>query len=422
MSQPQKNNEPNAATEEDLTYGDIVWGQFQKNGSAKFAMYLLFGLIAIAVFCPLIASDRPFIWTENGETTYPWFSSLFDRNYFENSIDIFFNLLLACSLPFFGLWKVFTSWLSSKDLKKRPRRRIMSQGIFGMVGLFFLVYAGILFAPHKEEYKQYYEIYEQAQQEKNDTISATFTPIPFGYRKTGFKALKGVLSQSESHSATHLLGTDQSTRDVAVRMLYGTRIALSIGIIAVSIYVSIGIFIGSIAGFFGGIVDLAVVRFIEIFMSIPSLFVILTLLAFVEKPSIFHIMAVIGCLRWTGVARLVRGEFLRLRNLDFVNAAIALGYPKIRIIFQHILPNALGPVLVNATFGVASAILTESTLSFLGLGDASVPSWGQTLSEGYATGAWHLTLAPGIAIFITVSLLNLVGEGVRDALDPKMRK
>ena len=157
-------------------------------------------------------------------------------------------------------------------------------------------------------------------------------------------------------------------------------------------------------------------------MSIPSLFVILTLLAFVEKPSIFHIMAVIGCLRWTGVSRLVRGEFLRLRNLDFVNAAIALGYPKPRIIFQHILPNALGPVLVNATFGVAAAILTESTLSFLGLGDASVPSWGQTLSEGYATSAWHLILAPGIAIFITVSLLNLVGEGIRDALDPKMRK
>ena len=416
MSQSQNQTETQTkATEEDLTYGDIVWGQFQKNVSAKFAMYLLFSLVAIAVFCPIIASDRPFIWTENGETTYPWFSSLFDRNYFENSIDIFFNLLLACSLPFFAIWKIFSSWISSQNLKKRPRRRLLLQGFFGIIALFFVIYGTILMSPHKEEYKQYYETYEQAQNDDSLDISATFTPIPFGYRKTGFKALKGM-------STEHLLGTDQSTRDVAVRMLYGTRIALSIGIIAVSIYVSIGIFIGSIAGFFGGFVDLAVVRFIEIFMSIPSLFVILTLLAFVEKPSIFHIMAVIGCLSWTGVARLIRGEFLRLRNLDFVNAAIALGYPRISIIFKHILPNALGPVLVNATFGVASAILTESTLSFLGLGDASVPSWGQTLSEGYATGAWHLTLAPGIAIFITVSLLNLVGEGVRDALDPKMRK
>ena len=133
-------------------------------------------------------------------------------------------------------------------------------------------------------------------------------------------------------------------------------------------------------------------------------------------------MVVIGCLRWTGVARLTRGEFLRLRNLDFVSSAIALGFSTKRVIFQHILPNALGPVLVNATFGVAAAILTESTLSFLGLGDVSVPSWGQTLNEGYSTGAWHLILAPGFAIFVTVSLLNLVGEGFRDALDPKMRK
>ena len=133
-------------------------------------------------------------------------------------------------------------------------------------------------------------------------------------------------------------------------------------------------------------------------------------------------MLVIGLLGWTGVSRLIRGEFLRLRNLDFVTSAIALGFPTHRIIFQHLLPNALGPVLVSATFGVAAAILVESTLSFLGLGDVSVPSWGQTLSEGYTTYAWHLIFAPGFAIFITVSLLNLVGEGLRDALDPKMRK
>ena len=222
---------------------------------------------------------------------------------------------------------------------------------------------------YEEPYKQYYEEYTAAQSDESDAdISATFTVIPYGYRKTGFKSLEGMSGQ-------HWLGVDQSTRDVAVRMLYGTRIALSIGVIAVSIYVTIGVFIGSIAGFFGGWVDILIVRGIEIFMSIPSLFLILALLAIVEKPSIFHIMVVIGCLRWTGVARLTRGEFLRLRNLDFVSSAIALGFSTERVIFQHILPNALGPVLVNATFGVAAAILTESTLSFLGLGDVSVPSW-----------------------------------------------
>ena len=163
-------------------------------------------------------------------------------------------------------------------------------------------------------------------------------------------------------------------------------------------------------------------RMIEITMALPTFFVILTLVAFLEEPKIFHIMLIIGLVRWTGVARLVRGEFLRLRNLDFVSAAISLGYSRRRIIFEQILPNALGPVLVAATFGVASAILVESTLSFLGLGDLSAPSWGQTLDEGYKSGAWHLILAPGFAIFITVSLLNLVGEGLRDALDPKLRK
>ena len=405
-----------AVKEEDLTYGDIVWGQLKKNKYAMYSLYLLIGLFLVAIFSPLVASGRPFIWTEDGNTSYPWLSSLLDRNYFENAVDIFFNLLMLAFIPAMGIWFGALKFFQKNIEQKRPRRRAIRNTTMGLIGLILLSYALILVSPQEEPYRQYYDDYEISQQEDSKKeISATFPVIPFGYRKTGFKALEGP-------SGKHWLGIDQSTRDVAVRMLYGTRIALSIGVIAVSIYVTLGVIIGSMAGFFGGIVDLVVVRFIEIFMSIPGLFVILTILAFVDKPSIFHIMAVIGLLRWTGVARLVRGEFLRLRNLDFVNAAIALGFPTRRIIFQHVLPNALGPVLVNATFGVASAILTESTLSFLGLGDASVPSWGQTLSEGYATSAWHLILTPGIAIFITVSLLNQLGDGVRSALDPKARK
>ena len=405
----------NAHAEEDLTYGDIVWGQLRKNKYAIYSLYLLIGLFAVAIYAPLLASDRPFIWTQDGVTTYPWFSSLFDRNYFENAVDIFFNVLMVASLPVIGTWYAGMKYLQKNEPLKRPRRRKLQRMTFALIGLVFTSYIAILAMPYEKPYRTYQEDYIAAQDDDSVSIDATFAVIPFGYRKTGFKSL-------DKPSAEHWLGVDQSTRDVAVRMLYGTRIALSIGVIAVSIYVTIGVFIGSMAGFFGGVVDLVVVRFIEIFMSIPSLFVILTLLAFVEKPSIFHIMMVIGLLRWTGVARLVRSEFLRLRNLDFVNAAIALGFPTHKIIFQHILPNALGPVLVNATFGVASAILIESTLSFLGLGDVSVPSWGQTLSEGYATSAWHLILTPGIAIFITVSLLNQLGDGVRSALDPKARK
>ena len=218
------------------------------------------------------------------------------------------------------------------------------------------------------------------------------------------------------------MGTDRKGRDVAVRILFGIRISLSVGIIAVSIYVTIGIILGALAGYFRGRIDMLIQRLIEIFMALPTLIVLLVLITFIEQPSIFHIMVVIGLFRWTGVARLVRGEFYRLRNLDFVTSAIALGFSPRRVIFQHILPNALGPVLVAATFGVAAAILIESSLSFLGLGDINVPSWGQTLNAGYKTGEWYLIMIPGIAIFITVTLLNLVGEGLRDALDPKMRK
>jgi len=218
------------------------------------------------------------------------------------------------------------------------------------------------------------------------------------------------------------MGVSTNGSDVATRILYGTRISLTIGFIAVAIYVTIGIILGSIAGYFGGKVDLAIQRLIEIVMCIPSFFLILTVIALVGSASIFLIMAAIGFVRWTGVARLVRGEFLRLRNQDFVTSAQALGYPTSRIIFKHILPNALGPVLVAAAFGVAQAILLESSLSFLGMGDASTASWGVTLKEGYSTGAWHLVLIPGCAIFLTVLLLNLAGEGVRDAMDPKLRK
>jgi peptide/nickel transport system permease protein len=416
MQDPKAQLKSGKAAEEDLTYGDIVWGQFRKNPTAYASLGLLGILFLTAIICPAIASDRPFIWTENGETTYPWLSSLFDRNYFENSIDIFFNLLMVLGLPLLALWAGFAKWLGKQNLQKRPRRRktLRAGGI--LVVFFMFCFVGILMKPYTEPYKQYYELHQKSEAgELENEVSGVFPPIPYGYRKTGFNSL-------EKPSSKHWLGVDQSTRDVAVRMLYGTRIALSIGVIAVAIYVTIGIIIGSTAGFFGGLVDLFVVRGIEIFMAIPRLIVILTLLAFIEKASIFHIMAVIGLLGWTGVARLIRGEFLRLRNLDFVNSAIALGFPTRRIIFQHILPNALGPVLVAATFGVAAAILTESTLSFLGLGDVSVPSWGQTLSEGYSTGAYHLILTPGFAIFATITLLNLCGEGLRDALDPKMRK
>jgi len=402
------------ASADDLTYGDIVWAQFRKNTVSYYSLWFLGFLFFLAIFAPVISSDRPFIYGTAEGTSFPWFTSLFDRNFYENPVDVFFNLLMVAGpLSLCGFLLRIRN-LRAGPLAKRARRRTMRKEGLLIVAAIAVSYMAILAMPSSSKYVIYTDMMDKAA-EAGETVTAHFPLSRYTPRMTGFKSV-------DKPSSKHILGVDQSTRDVATRILYGTRISLTIGVIAVSIYVFIGILLGATAGFFGGRVDIAIQRVIEITMSVPTFFVILTLMAFVEQRSIFHIMLVIGVVRWTGVARLVRGEFLRLRKQDFVTAARALGYPSRRIIFEHILPNAVGPVLVAATFGVASAILVESTLSFLGLGDVTAPSWGQTIQEGYATGAWHLILAPGFAIFVTVSALNLVGEGLRDALDPKLRQ
>lgn len=220
----------------------------------------------------------------------------------------------------------------------------------------------------------------------------------------------------------HLMGTDEQGRDIASRMVHGAQVSLSVGFVAVAIYVLIGLIVGSIAGYFGGRVDLIISRVIEIVMCFPTFFLILAVLAFLDQ-SVFNIMIVIGITGWTGIARLVRGEFLKLKDQEFVQSARALGYPVPRIIFRHILPNALSPVLVSVTFGIASAVLVESSLSFLGFGvQPPTPSWGDILSQSreFMDIAWWLMLFPGIAIFVTVTAFNLMGEGLRDAIDPRL--
>jgi len=217
------------------------------------------------------------------------------------------------------------------------------------------------------------------------------------------------------------LGCDNNGRDVLTRLLYGARISLTIGIVAVSIYVTIGIIMGSIAGYFGGKVDMLIMFVLQVLLCIPGMFLILTIIALFDTRSIFMIMIAIGLTGWTGVARLVRGEFFRQRSIDYVAAAKALGVPERKIIFNHILKNAIGPVLVAAAFGIAGAILTESFLAFLGLGDTNAPSWGQVLKAGQTERKTWLLYSPGLAIFYLVTVLNIIGEGLRDALDPKLR-
>lgn len=227
----------------------------------------------------------------------------------------------------------------------------------------------------------------------------------------------------EAPSREHPLGTDELGRDVLSRMVWGSRISLAVGFVAVGILSVIGVFLGSLAGYYGGWTDSVIMRFVDIMLCFPTFFLILAVIAFLS-PSIWAIMIVIGVFGWMGVARLIRAEILSLKEREFILAARSQGAGDLRIIFRHIIPNALSPVLVSAILGVAAAILTESALSFLGIGvQPPTPSWGNMLTAGKDNIdiAWWLSLYPGLAILITVLGYNLLGEGIRDALDPRLR-
>ncbi len=224
-----------------------------------------------------------------------------------------------------------------------------------------------------------------------------------------------------SPSPSHWMGTDALGRDVFSRMLFGARISLLVGLVAVGIATFIGIILGAIAGYYRGWVDVVIMRTVDVMLSIPTFFLILAVIAFLT-PSIWNIMIIIGLTSWMGVTRLVRAEFLSLRNREFVMASETLGASDNRLIFNHLLPNSMTPVIVSSVLGVASAVLIESGLSFLGLGvQAPQASWGNILTDGkeYIQFAWWLSLFPGLAILITVLGYNLFGEGLRDVYDPR---
>jgi len=253
------------------------------------------------------------------------------------------------------------------------------------------------------------------------TLSAVFADVLAPFDPTYIDPR----SLDDAPTREHLLGLDQINRDVLSRLLHAGRVSLSVGIVAVAIYMFIGLFVGALAGYFGGWVDSIISRIIDVILSFPSLMLILVLVSLLG-PGLRNIMLVLGFLGWPGIARIVRGEILRLRVQDYVLAARTVGVPDGRILLRHVLPNAMGPVLVAATFGMAVAILQEAGLSFLGLGvQPPASSWGQMLNQAQSltvldSKPW-LWVPPGLMILVSVLCINFMGDGLRDALDPQLR-
>lgn len=337
---------------------------------------------------------------------------LFDSLHF---LDIFFITALALAVLAFG---PLTRWSRLGKLAPLQRRWLVTWGLIvtpaAVLSLCWLAFHDVKFETLS---------YKTGVAEKSVVMDSSLWP-PIAYRYD--EVPEDASLRLRAPGSDHLFGTDFIGRDLLSRMIWGSRISLSIGFVAMFIALTIGITLGALAGYFRGGIDIVISRVIEIMLCFPIFFLILAVVVFLP-PSIYYVMLVLGLFGWMGISRLQRGEFLRLVNLDFVAAARALGATQGRIMFRHLLPNALGPVLVAASFSVASAMLTESALSFLGFGvQDPETSWGQILFSARAqvssgTGAWWTFTIPGFAIFVAVTCYNLVGDGIRDAIDPRLK-
>ncbi|MBV2121030.1 MAG: ABC transporter permease [Candidatus Thiodiazotropha sp. (ex Ctena orbiculata)] len=379
------------------TYWRRILGQTFVRWGARLGLGWVALLAMIGIFAPFLASSFPLLLSQNGVWSSPVLTYLQAEDVL--FLVAFFSLLLV--LP----------W------------RISGARKLGLFVLMVSIGGGLAYSYVDPPKLVIYEQYRVAEREGvYDWV--VFAPVPYSpkdyQRDLGDTGLEAPLSQAER---PHFFGTEQNGADVLSRMIHASRIALGIGFVATGIAMVIGVIIGGLMGYFSGIVDILGMRLVEIFEAVPTLFLLLTFVAFFGR-SLYIMMVIIGITSWPGFARYVRAEFLRLRKQDFVQAAEAAGLPLPSILFRHMLPNGMGPVLVAASFGVASAILAEATLSFLGLGLVDDPSWGEMLNQAVQSSRfnWWMAAFPGGAIFFTVFAYNLIGESLRDAIDPYLSK
>jgi peptide/nickel transport system permease protein len=372
----------------DESYGQRLARRFRRDSFAVAGLGFVIVAFVIAAFAPFIANNHALIRVADGHLSFPVFRSL-------QPIEWRFLVFV----PLAGL-----IYAVRRPLFFRPGR-----GLAIVAGVVVLIQVVIM------------QLHPYNDVTNDRTRPASFKlmpPIPWSPIETSSDQLVGP-------DWKHLCGTDSTGRDVAARLLHGARTSLAIGFVAQGIALGVGVSLGAVAGYYRRWVDIVICRFIEIMECFPSLLLILVIIGLSDaQNNMIVIMTVIGLTGWTGTARLVRGEFLRLGGQTFPQAARALGAGDLRIILGHLLPNSLGPILVTATFGVASTILLESSLSFLGFGmQAPTPSWGDLISEGrkYIDFAWWLAFFPGVVMLLTIMSYNFVGEGLRDAVDPRLR-
>jgi peptide/nickel transport system permease protein len=385
------------AVQKRQSYWRRILGHTFMRWGARLGLLWVAILALVGVFAPFLASSFPLLLSRHGELASPVLEHLqpVDAVFLAG----FFGLLLL--LP----WRLGLG-----------RKFMFFAGIVALATV--MAYTWV--TPPK---LVIYEQYRVAQAEgRYDWV--VYAPIPYSpkdyQRDRGDTGLEAPLSNG---TRTHWFGTEQNGADVLSRMIHASRIALGIGFVATGIAMFLGVVIGGLMGYFSGVVDILGMRLVEIFEAVPTLFLLLTFVAFFGR-SLYIMMVIIGITSWPGYARYVRAEFLRLRKQDFVQAAEAAGLPLSSILFRHMLPNGMGPVLVAASFGVAAAILAEATLSFLGLGLVDDPSWGEMLNQAVqsSTFNWWMAAFPGGAIFLTVFAYNLIGESLRDAIDPYLSK